>query len=418
MIQNNKAVVFRIKSVRKHSNADRLNCTDIFGYNVIIGPNVKVGDLGIYFPEEVQLSPEFCAANNLVRTKDAEGKPSGGMFEENRRVKTIKLRGERSEGFWIPISALSSFGDVSTLKELDCFDVFGGKEICRKYVARSNYVSSGTKNSSKQQKPESIYMKRHMDTAHFKPNIGALKVGDLLHVSEKIHGTSTRNSMSLEEEKLSRFRAFIYKLAGKFLPLKLSNWVLSHGSRNVVLGDNCDKLRGDIKKAFEGKLHCGEAVYGECAGFDGGMPIMNTVDNSKLGKEFVAQYGKQTVWHYGTQPGQFRLFIYRITQTSEDGNTVELSVSQVKRRCEELGIEYVPHFTSVIYDGDEEKLLKLVEQYSSGQSTVATHWREGCVVRVDSISGRTYFLKEKNFEFKCLEGIIRDTGTEDLEENS
>lgn len=417
MIQNNKAVIFRIKTIRKHSNADRLNCTDIFGYNVIIGPDVKVGDLGIYFPEEVQLSHEFCAANNLLRTKDAEGKPSGGMFEENRRVKTIKLRGERSEGFWIPIAALSSFGDVSTLKELDCFDVFGGKEICRKYVARTNLASSKPGRGS-QQKPESIYMRRHMDTAHFKPNIAALKVGDLLSFSCKIHGTSFRLGVSLEEQKHTKFKTFLYKLAGKFLPLKLSKWVLSHGSRNVVLGDNCDKLRGDIKKTFEGKLHCGEAIYGECAGFDGGTPIMNTVDNSKLGKEFVAQYGKQTVWHYGTKPGQFRLFIYRITQTSEDGNTVELSVSQVRKRCEELGIEYVPHFTSVIYDGDEAKLLKLVEEYSTGQSTVATHWREGCVIRVDSISGRTYFLKEKNFEFRVLEGIVRDTGIEDLEENS
>ena len=406
MIQNNKAIIVKIKNVRKHCNADRLNCTDIFGYNIIVGLEVKVGDIGLYFPEGVQLSTEFCEANNLVRKKDENGNVTGGMFEESRRVKTLKLRKEKSEGFFIPLSSLSSFGDISTLKENDCLDVFGGKEICRKYVSEATLRRS---KGQVQAKPENFMMCRHVETSHLRQNLTSINVGDILYVSEKWEGTSFRCGKILEQIKLPKWKSYLYSFVNIFIPVNLFKWTDSHGSRNVVLGDECDPLRKSIRDTFIGKLYNGESVYGECVGYDGLAAIRPPVDNSKISKEFVAQFGEKTHWNYGCKPGQHRLAVYRITQTSTDGSCVELSWPQVKRRCGELGVDNVNELCRpIVFDGDAEKLNNLIETLSDGKSEIDHHWKEGAVVRVESTTGKTYFLKHKNFTYKLLEGIVKE----------
>ena len=65
--------ITRLKNVRKHPNADRLQLADCFGNTVIVGLDCAEGDIGIYFPVDLQLSEEYCNANNLVRKKDENG---------------------------------------------------------------------------------------------------------------------------------------------------------------------------------------------------------------------------------------------------------------------------------------------------------------------------------------------------------
>jgi hypothetical protein len=95
-MSNYSATVVRITNLRPHSNADRLICTNIFGNNIIVGKETQIGDLGLYFPLESQIGLEFAQANDLLRRKDENGKPAGGMFDENRRVRAQTFRGEKS----------------------------------------------------------------------------------------------------------------------------------------------------------------------------------------------------------------------------------------------------------------------------------------------------------------------------------
>ena len=112
------AYVTKIKNVRKHPNADRLNLGECFGSQVIVSLETKTGDTGIYFPTDGQLSEVYCEANNLVIKKDENGVNVGGYLEpEKRNIRTMKLRGEISDGLFMPISSLSSF----TTKGLDIF---------------------------------------------------------------------------------------------------------------------------------------------------------------------------------------------------------------------------------------------------------------------------------------------------------
>ena len=65
--------IIEVKELRPHNNADRLQILGVFGTETCVPLDVKVGDIGVYFPTDLQLSEEFCAANDLVERKDENG---------------------------------------------------------------------------------------------------------------------------------------------------------------------------------------------------------------------------------------------------------------------------------------------------------------------------------------------------------
>lgn len=109
--------IVEVKELRPHTNADRLLVATFFGNDVCVGLDTAIGDRGVYFPCDGQLSVEFCEANNLVRKKDDAGNNIGGyMNSDKRNVTAIKLRGEKSDGLYLPISCFEFTGvDTNTL---------------------------------------------------------------------------------------------------------------------------------------------------------------------------------------------------------------------------------------------------------------------------------------------------------------
>jgi hypothetical protein len=79
--------VTTLKNVRPHSNADRLLLADCFGNTVCVSTDYSEGQVGIYFPTDLQLSTEFCQANNLLRLRDENGHsiPGGGYMDPDKR---------------------------------------------------------------------------------------------------------------------------------------------------------------------------------------------------------------------------------------------------------------------------------------------------------------------------------------------
>ena len=127
--------VVEIKELRAHSNADRLQVATIFGNDTIVDLSAQVGDVGVYFPVDGKLSVEFAEVNNLLRKKDDAGNNIGGYMDPDKRnIRAIKLRGEKSDGLYLPLESLSSFGKTDTLQIGDKIDVFNGHLICEKYI--------------------------------------------------------------------------------------------------------------------------------------------------------------------------------------------------------------------------------------------------------------------------------------------
>ena len=134
------AYVTRLKNVRKHPNADRLQLGECFGNTVCVSLDYVDNQLGVYFPADGQLSVEFCEQHNLVRKKDTAGNNIGGYMDPvKRNVTAIRLRGEKSDGLFMPLECLAYTGiDITTLNEGFAFTIINGKEICCKYIPCSN----------------------------------------------------------------------------------------------------------------------------------------------------------------------------------------------------------------------------------------------------------------------------------------
>lgn len=190
------AYITRIKNIRPHSNADRLNLGECFGNTVIIGKEYNETDLYLYFPTDGQLSVEYANYNNLLRKKDDAGNNIGGYLDPDKRnIRAIKLRGEKSDGLVMPLSSLSIFGDTSDLVEGMRIDNFNGHEICRKYIPvrrnKAGHVSEGNR-TRKKRTPVAPLFVEHADTEQLAYNLGAFKPDDEIEITLKMHGTSQR----------------------------------------------------------------------------------------------------------------------------------------------------------------------------------------------------------------------------------
>ncbi|WP_125154538.1 RNA ligase family protein [Clostridium rectalis] len=422
------AYITRIKNIRKHINADRLNVGECFGNSVIISLDVKENELGIYFPTDGKLGMEFCEINNLLREKDEDGNQIGGYLEpEKRHVSTLKLRGEKSDGLFMPLKCLESFCDITTLKEGDMITTLNGILICEKYIPKGKVRIQGvSKEKNKKISSESYPLfKEHSDTAQLAYNTHQFKKGDLCYITLKMHGTSQRSSYTIKERK-RKTPHLIYKLL-KFMNVNISpkrNWDNVTGTRRVIIKDydkgfyGSNEFRKQYHDLFANRLRKGETVYYEVVGYtDKNQTIMPECDNKKIrDKEFIKQYGKTTKFTYGCDIGKNDIYVYRMTMTNEDGDIVEYPWYLVKLRCEQMGIKYCPQLDSFTFT-DIEDLMNRVEKFVDGSDPIGkTHIREGVVVRIDNKEKFTAY-KHKNFTFKLLEGIIKESDILDMEES-
>lgn len=464
--------VTTLKNVRPHSNADRMKLADCFGNTICVGIDAAEGEIGVYFPTDGQLSVEYCTQNDLVRRKDENGNPAGGYLDpEKRNIRAIKLRGEKSDGLFMPLESFAYTGiDLAELTVGTVITTINGHEICQKYIPKSNKcvsVSSGNK-TRKRKDPIAPLFQEHADTEQLAYNQSAFKSGDEIEITLKMHGTSQRTAnlpifQGYNDSFACRAGNAIRRLLNKMGVFHgydkhdgepIYDWGGVSGTRRVVLDSyeggfyGSNKFREQHSKTFEGKLWKGETVYYEVVGFThDGKPIMGQCSNDKVkDKDFIKQYGKTTTFSYGCDPNgtrptiapgcvagcpdkpQSRIFVYRMTMTNEDGNVVEYTPDFMRYRCEQMGVKTVP----VLWRGtipenpgtiDDptitagEWITKVAERFYDGPDPIGkTHVREGVVVRILNRPTFTAY-KHKNFFFKVLEGIIKDVAdAPDMEE--
>ena len=449
--------VIEVKKLKPHPNADRLQLLEAFGTETCVPLDVKMGDIGIYFPTDLQLSEEFCVANDLLEKKDENGNKIGGYLHPTKRnVKCIRLRGEKSDGTYLPITCLDYLNLAEMPKVGDIIDVLDGHEICRKYIPAvpAKSAGNGSVKTGKRKTPIAPLFAEHVDTEQLPYNLDAFKPGDYVEITLKMHGTSGRTAhlpkhVGYKDSFGTKARNTIKKILNKITnshyeehhdePIYEYGYV--SGTRRVVLNDfngpayyASNDFREPHAKAFEGKLYKGETAYYEIVGFqNNGIPIMANCDNKKTkDKDFIKQYGETTTFSYGCEVGKSDMYVYRMTMTNEDGDVVEYSPDFMRYRCEQMGVKTVPVlWNGIIPDFYQlpdnvgslqeinagEFIKNIAEQYYDGPDPIGkNHVREGVVVRIlNKPSFKAY--KWKNFHFKCLEGIAKAEATApDMEE--
>jgi len=434
------AIVCEIKTLLPLEGCDFVQAAIILGQQVIVGKDIKIGDIGLYFPVETQLSEIYLKSNNLYRKSelntDIEKK---GYFEENGRIRCVKFRGNKSEGLFMPWQSLvfTDFikSDWTKVEELigtplnigDEFDEIEGIEICRKYIPK--FVNTpGLANSKKNRitkKNESKLIENqfrfHDDTSMLFKNLHKIKPNDLISITYKLHGTSFISSKILCKKPLKWYEKILKKLGVNIVDTKYD---YIYSSRKVIKGDELNpnaqhyydadiwKLGHDRVKDF---LQDGMTFYGELVGYT------------------PSGAGIQGKYDYGCEPGTFEAYIYRITYTNPSGKVFEFSAKQVQDFCHYKGLKAVPqlyygyalNIVSESYEryGDSDNfrndfLIKIKELYNEKDCYMCKNRlpEEGCVVRVEGENFEAY--KAKSSAFYMLETKQLDKGESNIEDEN
>lgn len=426
LLKGNKnycATIVKIENIVPIEGANSIAIAPIFGNSIIVGVDTKTDTTGIYFPLETSISKDFLKANNLLRDK-TQNKDSikAGFFEDNGRVKALRmLKGSvKSEGFFIPLSGMKEylgkdFNENDFPIGLD-FDTVNGKTLCKKYVILTRTPSSNiAKNQKKSVKkkeskliPEQFHF--HIDTPQLKKEIRALKPGDLVELSTKIHGSSFISSKVLCKKKLNPIEAVL-----KFLGVNIvsTQYDFMWSSRRVLKGDVYEAgpgyygedIWGLVHEKIKNNLQDGMTIYGEVYG--------QLSNGSWIQKDY----------DYGCEPGTWDFMIYRITTTDHNGKVFEWSTRQVREYCGKLGMKVVPalfygtlanYLDSRKVSWDERNfhdvLLKtLMDEYLEKDSVLCKNKvpEEGIVLRKESLDIEVWKLKAFRFLERETEALTK-----------
>lgn len=329
---NYAATVVQITRLVPLAGCDNVVGAPLAGYQAIVSKDTQVGDVGILFTAETQLSDEYARNNNLYRHPEKNADPDKkGYLEDNRRVKALKFRGHRSDALFMPLNSVEyTQANPFELTKWLVFDELNGHPICNKYVIKTRGERSGQAKVKKEDRVDERFFPKHFDTSNYFKNAHLLSDDDYIYVTQKLHGTSVR----IGHVPVARKLTWIEKLARKFgAKIQETTHSYVYGSRNVVKDPNnpdgtpnfySNDIYTETGKQLEGLLPKNFMVYGEIVGWASpDTPI-------------------QKGYTYRHAPDTRTLFVYRVTFLNPEGREVDLSWPQVKDFCDNLGITTVP----------------------------------------------------------------------------
>ena len=417
------ARIGKIDRVFEIPGADKIQTAVIFGFETIVSKEAKEGDIILFFQcGDTQLSEEYCRENNLFRHSELNlDKTKAGYVSDNGRLKVEKFLKVKSEGLAMPVESLAYTGHNLKFSLGDSFDELEGFKICQKYYNEQARRKEGRGNLPKTRHIETPLFKKHVDTEQLGFYASKIPVGANISFHSKWHGTSGRVSYT------QVIRPKVQNWFQKLLRKKKENvetWEYLAGTRNVTLFPTDSEKEGfhgpetyrfEILEKLKPYLTKGQSIYFEIVGFANGKPIMPAHSTTILkDKKFSKKYGEKILYKYGCLEGQYKILIYRIQLTAEDGTSIDFTVSQLADWCEKRGLPYSKPLTEFVFDGDSEKLLESAKELAERNEVLSesyedpSHVGEGVICRVDYKGLTPDFYKYKCFAFRVMEGIAKE----------
>lgn len=402
--------VVKITELFPIEGADRIVRCVIFGNNIIVGKDVNIGDIVLYFQSGTQLSEDVCKNNDLYT--DAElnlnKEKKGYISPKKRLVKAIKLRGIISDGMLLPIDALKTIIPTLQLTEGDSFTHINDIEICKKYVVP---VRSGGGTGEKKVKVNKLkelmldnQFRFHHETEHFAKNLHKFKPESEIIITRKIHGSSLILANVLVVKSLKWWE----KLFKKIIPLSEYGIIYSSG-----------KPKGKLPKGIESPSNVWEtpnqSFYTDNIWARAYKEIGEKVEKGvSIYAEIVGQGIQGEKYTYGHE---YAIFVYRITATNIDGQVYEFSWEQIKAYCEKYGLRHVEeYFVGKINElvSDNRDLLEHLQSKYLNKSYNDCEIDEGICIRLRN-TDEIFKLKSPNFILQ--ENIGIEEGIQNIEDN-
>jgi tRNA-binding EMAP/Myf-like protein len=406
--ENYSVQVVKINKIYDIEGADKIKRVQVFSNDVIVGNDVKEGDVMLYITAGSKLNEEFCKFNNLLDDVllNKDGK-NGYISHKKFLVKAIKLKGIISNGLLLPLTSLffKDDNDISKLTVGDEFNIFNEHIISDKYVVVSTQRENSKKEKNSLPKVKNVITKNqfrfHFETPHFDKNIRKIENRHIV-ITRKLHGSSLIISNVLIEKRLTWYEKLLRKFTidvttnkygmvvssgkpksnlPKFIVSDVNEWV--NNGRNFYKQDHW-------KNAFENigdRIEKGITIYAEMVG------------EGIQGAEY-------------TYNQKFGIYVYRITMTNVDGNVQEFGWNELKKYCEKYELNYCEEYyqgTLPYSSGELQEYLKekyLNKSYSDCKND------EGICIRV-SETNEIFKFKSPNFILRENQNL--DKGVVDIE---
>ncbi len=334
---NYTATVVEIKQLFPIEKSDNILRAVINHCDTVVSKDTGIGEWGLFFPPETQLSDTFLKNNNLYRDSTLNVDiTQKGYFETNGRIRCQVFRGVKSEGFYIPIKSLDFLGiDLTDISAGYEFNEIEGIEICKKYIPKNSRIQgTGNKTQAKRKQIDLICEGQwhfHYDTLKLVSQLHEFKPEDVIVITRKKHGSSHISSNLLVKKELRWFEKVLNYLG---VNIKTEEYQNVYSSRKVIkaVGETNLANEGfydeDIWKAanniMKPLLINGQTIYCELYGYQ---------PNSS---KFI-----QSGYDYGNSVGSMNLDVYRITTISPEGIVHEWDWESVKQWCNKYDVNHV-----------------------------------------------------------------------------
>lgn len=404
---NYAATVVVVRHINELAGMDNVVGVPFMGYQAIVSKDTKVGDIGILFTAETQLSHEYATDNNLYRHADKNVNPGvAGYLEDNRRIKAMKFRGHQSDALFMPLDSIKNFTNPDNLEVGDVFDTLNGVEVCRKYLVKEPGVQRIDKNAVKKfTRVESQYMPEHYSTDNYFRNSEHLDGHVDIVVTQKLHGTSIRIGNTIVKRQLGWKERLAKRLGIKVAD---TEYDMVYGSRKVIKDANNPNqahfydhdLWSLVGSRFADRVPENFILYGEVIGY--------TEDGGAIQKNYT----------YGLPVGENELYVYRVAVVTNQGKVVDLPWDAVKAFCDQAGIKYVPELwrgKHMNFYAEEWIDIQLADRWPQavplgmGKKFVD----EGVCIRAEGLA--PYILKAKSPIFLQHESKMLDEEAVDVE---
>jgi len=349
--------VVKVGSVVSHPNADRLELAKVKGWQCIIQKGqFQEGDLALFIPPDAILPDSFIEQHKLEYLR------KGG------RTRTLKLRGELSEG--ILVSAPPDSCEGQNLAET--LGIIKWEPPEPEYQRLRDAKAKPVRN-----RPNPNFTK-YCDPENFKHYPNLFEIGEQVVVTEKIHGTNARFGWVPRH-----YDGFWGRVKRSLFGWFLDEWEWCVGSRNVHLLPGRPRFYKDdpyhkIAKrlGLKNRIPKGYTVYGEIFG-----PKIQDLT-------------------YGRTEIDIRFF------DAKKGNEY-LSYPDFVTFCRACFLQTVP----LLYSGPYKP--GLVETHTCGQSLLdASTLREGCVIKAAFEDRPHPRLGRKILKTINTDYLLRKSGTE------
>ena len=333
--------VVEIDEIRPHPNADRLDLAIVKGWQCVVGKgSYRKGDKAIYIPID-SILPQYLL--------DILFPPGSKVVPSKGRIKTIKLRGAISQGM------LMDFKDIDAEEMPVGTDMSESLGIKKYEPPVAPATMRGATASPKQSNP---YFHKYTDIENFKHHNNLFEPGEIVVVTEKIHGTNFRAGW------VKTVPNTLWKKVKKFFG-RLPEWEFVYGSRNVQLQDR-----------LMAKTYYDSNVYAKTVEQ---YNLKEILDKGNVLYGEIYGDGIQKGYSYGCEKGETKLAVFDIQVQSHinPDSQLYLDSAQLGNWLLVTELPSVP----LLYVGpyDEAKLRAL----ASGPSILEPSHkvREGVVIR-------------------------------------